>query len=102
MVSLMETYLDDVVVGFARCSMEPHLCVPNGTYCQSSTFTCRERPYFLCTEALMLKGILLSKQYLRVASDRILCARKHLCSKARTVKQYFMYATKDDILAVKA
>ena len=28
---------------------------------------------------------LLSKQYLRVASDRILCARRHLCSKARTV-----------------
>ena len=42
---------------------------------------------------------LLSKQYLRVASDRIHCARKHLCSKARTAKKHF-YASRTTVFLV--
>ena len=44
-----------------------------------------KRPYILVHGSTLARRHLLSKQYLRVASDRILCARKHLCSKARTV-----------------
>ena len=40
---------------------------------------------FLCTEALLPEGFYCRSSILRAANDRILCARKHLCSKARTV-----------------
>jgi len=40
---------------------------------------------FLCTEALLPEGFYCRSSILRVANDRISCARKHLCSKARTV-----------------
>ena len=66
-----------------------HFSYPEGCCSVHESTPCRDR-HVLSKQhfvhgSTFARRHLLSKQYLRVASDRILCARKHLCSKARTV-----------------
>ena len=73
------------VLSEQRCSMESHLCVPMARTVKAALVLVTKDGTFLCTEALLPKGIYCRSSILRVANDRISCARKHLCSKARTV-----------------
>ena len=74
------------VLSEQRCSMEPHLCVPNGTYCQSSTCTCHKGRYFLvhgstlCPKARTVKAILYESRTTVFLVHGSTCARRHVLS----------------------
>ena len=78
---------------------ESTLCRNRHVLSKQHWYTSLSDGTFLCTGALLPEGIYCRSSILRVANDRILCARKHLCSKARTAKQYF-YVSRTTVFLV--